>query len=280
VRCLEQAGSWGASRVAVCVVEAGGVLGHYGDEDHSFAWASVTKLVTALAVLVAVEEGIVGLSDPAGPPGSTLAHLLAHASGCAPDDVSHVLAPPGARRIYSNAGIEEAAGHVAARAGMPFGDYVAAAVLEPLAMTTAVLVGSPAHGIEGRIGDLAKLAKELLSPRLVDPATLAMATTVAFPGLVGVLPGFGRQDPCDFGLGFEIRDDKHPHWTGTRCAPSTFGHFGQSGSFLWVDPVAKVACAGLADRPFGAWAARAWPRLADDVIEELGLIRHLRTGGG
>ena len=57
-----------------------------------------------------------------------------------------------------------------------------------------------------------------------------------FPGLVGVLPGFGRMDPNDWGLGFELRDAKSPHWTGARNSPRTFGHFGGSGTFLWVDP--------------------------------------------
>lgn len=269
MRCLAQAAGWDAGRVAVAVVEPGGVTGQFGDAAAELAWASVTKLVTAVAVLVGVEEGTVSLDDPAGPPGSSLAHLLAHASGCAPDDAAAVLAPPGARRIYSNAGIEAAAAHLAARAGMGFGDYAAAAVLEPLGMAGARLTGSPAHGMVGTIADLSALAGELLSPRLLDPATLARATRVAFPGIPGVLPGFGRQDPCDFGLGFELKDAKTPHWTGSRCSPATFGHFGQSGAFLWIDPTVPVACCALADRPFGAWARRAWPALADDVLAEL-----------
>jgi CubicO group peptidase (beta-lactamase class C family) len=89
---------------------------------------------------------------------------------------------------------------------------------------------------------------------------------VAFPGLVGVLPGFGRQDPNDWGLGPELRDHKSPHWTGSHNSPRTFGHFGQAGGFLWVDPEAGLACACLTDRPFGPWAAEAWPALADDVL--------------
>jgi CubicO group peptidase (beta-lactamase class C family) len=91
---------------------------------------------------------------------------------------------------------------------------------------------------------------------------------VHFPGLAGVLPGFQRFDPCDWGLGVEIRGSKQPHWTGPANSPATFGHFGRSGSFLWVDPVAGRACVGLADRPFGPWAARAWPVLADAVVAE------------
>ena len=84
--------------------------------------------------------------------------------------------------------------------------------------------------------------------------------TVQFPGLDGVLPGFGKQTPNDWGLGFELRDAKSPHWTGARNSPRTFGHFGRSGTFLWVDPDAGVALACLTDRNFGDWAKEAWPR--------------------
>lgn len=234
-------------------------------------WASVTKLLTAMAVLVAVEEGIVGLDDPAGPPGSTVAHLLAHASGLAPD-APVVLAKPGTRRIYSNHGFEVLAGVVETAAAMPFATYVGEAVLDPLGMAaTAFPIGaSAASGASGPLGDLLRLAAELLAPRLVAASTLALATTVAFPGLAGVLPGYGRLDPCDWGLGFELKDAKPRHWTGRANSPATFGHFGRSGSLLWVDPVAQVACCCLAGRSFGPWAKAAWPALADAVLARYG----------
>lgn len=108
-----------------------------------------------------------------------------------------------------------------------------------------------------------------MAPTVIASETLAEATTVAFPRLVGVLPGFGRQEPNDWGLGFELRDRKSPHWTGRRNSPRTFGHFGRSGSFLWVDPDARLACASLADRDFGGWAADAWPALSDAVLAEV-----------
>lgn len=246
------------------------LVGTAGDPDRPFPWASVTKLCTAMAVLVAVEERTLALEDPAGPPGATVAHLLAHASGLSPSG-EVVLAPPGRRRIYSNAGFELLGRLVAERSGIDFPTYLQEAVLDPLGMGRARLEAdrSPASGLAGTVRDLLALGGELLAPSLVDPGTLAAATTVAFPGLGGVLPGFGRQDPCDWGLGFELRDGKHPHWTGRSNSPQTFGHFGQSGSFLWVDPVAGVACAGLADRPFGPWATEAWPALSDGVLAEL-----------
>jgi CubicO group peptidase (beta-lactamase class C family) len=225
----------------------------------------VTKILTALAIWVAVEEGTLTWDEPAGPPGATLAHLLAHASGLAPDDDT-ILAPPGRRRIYSNRGFELAAERLAERARMPFGEYLGEAVLQPLQLTTTVLDGSPASGVSGPLVDLVAVAAELLCPTLVSAATVAHTTSVAFPDLPGVLPGFGHQDPNDWGLGVEIRDGKSPHWTGTANSAATFGHFGRSGSFLWVDPVRGLALVSLADRSFGPWAARAWPALSDDVI--------------
>lgn len=242
-----------------------------GDLGRPHPWASVTKLCTAMAVLVAVEEGTVSLEDRAGPPGSTVAHLMSHASGLAPDSRDAVAAP-GTRRIYSNAGFEVLGEHLERRASMRCDEYVTEAVLRPLGMEGAQLArgASPASGMTGTAEDLAALARELLAPRIVSKETLSLATRPAFPGLAGVLPGFGFQDPCDWGLGFEIKDAKDPHWTGRRCSSATFGHFGRSGSFLWVDPEAGVSCAGLSDRAFGPWAQAAWPALADAVMETVG----------
>lgn len=248
---------------------AGTATATAGDEGRPFEWASVTKLLVALSCLVALEEGTVELEDEAGPPGSSLGHLLAHASGL-PFDAEHPVAPPGRRRIYSNRGIEVAAAHLADRAGMPFGAYLHEAVLGPLRMAGTTVDGSPAHGARGPLADLLALAAELSSPTLVAPETLSRATSVAWPGLSGVLPGFGRHDPCDWGLGPEVRGTKAPHWTGTRNSQLTYGHFGQSGSFLWVDPEAGVAMAGLSAEPFGPWARDAWPALSDAVLASLG----------
>ena len=246
-------------------------VGQAGDVDAVLPWASVTKLLVTMAVLVAVEEGTVSLDDRAGPPGSTVRHLLAHASGLAPEGGA-VLAPPGRRRIYSNAGFEVLAQHLASAAGMEVDTYVRLGVTEPLGMTATALApgASPASGAWGSGRDLARLGAELLAPRLVSPATLASATATAFPGLAGVLPGFGRFDPCDWGLGFERRDAKAPHWTGPANSPATFGHFGQRAGFLWVDPGPGLACAVLSDGTFGPWAAEAWPALADAVVARWG----------
>ena len=256
--------SWPAAHAAVGVTRAEEPLATRGPMEQPFPLASVTKLLTALAVLVAVEEGTLALDEPAGPPGATVAHLLAHASGLGPE--GEAMSAPGWRRIYSNAGFEVLGRLVEERSGITFETYVTEAVLHPLGMKATTIPGSPAWGASGSAGDLLALGRELLAPGVISPAILGQATAVAFPGLDGVLPGFGRQTPNDWGLGLELRDAKSPHWTGSRNSPRTFGHFGRSGTFLWVDPDAGLACACVTDHDFGPWAAEAWPKLSDVVL--------------
>ena len=259
---------WGAPRAAAGVVRAGEIVATHGSLDERFRWASITKLLTAGAILVAAEEGVLDLDEPAGPPGSTVRHLLAHASGL-PFEGPEPIARPGARRIYSNTGYELLGDLLAERSGMPFDHYLAGAVLGPVGIESC-----PPRGHACRRGG--RFARGAAGPRpRAARATLRRGRDagrgyeVAFPGLVGVLPGFGRQDPCDWGLGFELRDAKPAHWTGTRTSPSTFGHFGGAGTFLWVDPTLGVALGCLTDREFDDWALTAWPALSDAVVDSL-----------
>ncbi|MBA3716799.1 MAG: beta-lactamase family protein [Actinobacteria bacterium] len=263
---LRQIEGWGGEHAAAAVLAPERVVARHGAGSHVYRWASVTKPVTALAVLVAAEEGTVDLDEPAGPPGSTVRHLLSHASGL-PFEGTSPIARPGERRIYSNAGFDALGEHLAKRAEMPFSDYLSAAVLEPLGMS-AELRGSAGAGLWGTLDDLIRLGGELLVPTLIAPETFEEATTVAFPGLFGVLPDFGRFEPNDWGLGVELRDGKEPHWTGSRNSSRTFGHFGGAGTFLWVDPERNLALACLTDREFGDWAKDAWPRLSDAVLRD------------
>jgi CubicO group peptidase (beta-lactamase class C family) len=264
VAVLEDEVSQFPGRAGVAVVTADGGIARAGSTA-AFSWASVTKLVTALAVLDASHRGVVHLDAPAGPEGSTLRHLLAHASGLALDS-DRVRARPGFRRIYSNRGFELAAQQLSTAEGRPFESIVRQRVLEPLGMFATVLKGSPAHGAVGPVHDLALLARELLDPRWFPTALVTNAVTPAFPDLDGMLPGFGRHSPNTWGLGFEVRAGKYPHWMSPLSSPRSFGHFGQSGSFLWVDPEAGVACVSAGDVPFGAWAVESWPQLSTRIL--------------
>ena len=263
---LRAAHDWGAEHVALVLIGPEGILDAAGDTEHEFEWASVTKVVTSVAVLRAVEAGRVSLDEPLGPPGSTVRHLLAHASGLGPEGTVPISAPE-RTRIYSNAGFDVLGERLAEPVGRSIAEVLEGEVLGPLGMRGTRLVGRASAGMIGPIVDLARLGRELLRPTLLQSATLTTAVTVAFPGLAGVLPGLGRYDPLDWGLGFELRDAKTPHWTGRTNSPETFGHFGASGTFMWVDPIADRALACLTDRPFGPWALEAWPALSDAVLE-------------
>lgn len=266
---LRQIESWPADHNAAGVATAAEFVAEHGDVEQRIGWGSVTKLVVAYATLVAAEEGALDLDEPAGPEGSTVRHLLAHASGLTWDS-PQPLGKPGERRVYSNSGYLALAAHVAERAEMPFPDYLRAAVLEPLGLR-ATLEGDAAGGIVGDLRDLLRFGQEALEPTLIARETLDEARSVQFPGLDGVLPGFGRQSPNDWGLGFELRDGKSPHWTGSSNSPATYGHFGSkpgTASFLWVDPAQRLVAAALADVSFGDWARAAWPALTDAILSE------------
>lgn len=258
---------WPVASAAAAVVGPDGVVERTGP-DERYAWASVTKLLTALTVLRAAGDGVIGLDEPAGPPGSTVRHLLAHVSGLTLRGRPAPRTAPGERRVYSNAGYEALAKLTARRTGEPFADSMRRLVLEPLGLRGTALEGSPAGGAVGPAGDAAALACELLAPRRLPADAVTQLSTPAFAGLPGALPGFGEQRHNDWGLGAEIRDHKSPHWTSGDNSPRTFGHFGRAGGFVWVDPDAGLACVSLSDRAFGPWAVERWPRLATFVLAE------------
>jgi CubicO group peptidase (beta-lactamase class C family) len=257
--------SWPVPSPRVVLLGDGDMTVGHGPSDLVGPVASVSKVLTSYAVLIAVSEGALDLDSPAGPAGSTLRHLLSHTSGYGFASGAEPLAPPGTRRIYSNRGIEEAAEAVARATGIPFPTYLGEAVLEPLGMGTTDPSGSPALGFRSSVTDLAAFAAELLSPRLLPEPTLADLVRVAFPGLSGVVPGVGRFDPCDWGLGVERNFGRRGHWSGALLSRETFGHFGGAGSFLWVDPRRRIGAVCLTGREFGPWAMQSWPALCDRI---------------
>jgi CubicO group peptidase (beta-lactamase class C family) len=272
---LDLCTAWPVPTVAGAVMQGGSVVSTRGDVDARFRLASLSKPMTAWAALVAVEEGIVDLDAVideqfAGQPGCTLRHLLSHAGGYGFMGTDPIAAPE-RTRTYSNGGVELAAAWVESHAEMPFAEYLSLAVFEPLGMTSAELIGSPAYGVWAAVDDVVRFLAEARAPRLLASATADETVRVQFPALGGMVPGVGRYDRCPWGLGFEIRGDKSPHWTGTRNDPATYGHFGGAGTMMWTDPAADVSLVALTDRPFDQWsgdALRLWPQLSDAVLDE------------
>ena len=273
MQALHLVASWPVGHVAAAVVRADGVAG-IGDGERVHRIASLTKPITAWAVMVAVEEGVIDLDAPlvhvAAPAGATMRHLLAHAAGFGFDGDEPV-AGIERRRMYSNTGIERAADELAAAAGIDLPTYLAEAVLEPLGMARTELRGSPAYGIWSSLDDMVRFVEEMRSPRLIAAETWADVTRPQFPELAGIVPEVGRFDPCPWGLGVEIKGAKAPHWMGRANSPATFGHFGGAGTMMWVDPRVDVGLVALTDRPFDEWrdeALHRWPELSDAVLAE------------
>jgi CubicO group peptidase (beta-lactamase class C family) len=234
--------------------------------------ASVTKLLTAMATLAAVERGHLDLDEPVDEQGATVRHLLAHAAGW-PQEAGARRRAVGERRVYSNVGFRLLGELVAEAVGTSFEGWVAAQVTGPLGMAStgfdpaATAAADPAAGAAGTLPDLVRLARCLLDhgAPVLGEELFTEATTVQFPGLAGLVPGVGRFDPNDWGLGFELHDGKRPHWMGERRSPGSFGHFGASGCFLWVDPAVPLAAAAVSDRGVddGRWAMATWPAWSD-----------------
>jgi len=264
------ADTWPVDRSSIAVVHSGGVDTH-GDVSFRQRIASLSKPLAAWAVLIACEEGSISLDDAVGQTGCTVRHLLAHAGGYPFLGVQPV-GRPASKRIYSNTGFDMLAEHVEHATGIAFVEYLDDAVFAPLGMFNSALEGSCAKDVHSTIDDLVLFVQELRSPTLIARETYLEAVQPVFPELSGVLPGIGTMDPCPWGLGVEIRGHKSPHWTGSRNSASTFGHFGGIGTFMWVDPVADVACVMTAEREFDEWGLEYWPPFSDAVLASLGRV--------
>lgn len=262
------ADAWPVAASSIAVVHSGGVETH-GDMQRRQRIASVSKPLSAYATLIAIEEGSVHLDDAVGQTGCTVRHLLAHAGGYSFDGAAPV-GKPGVKRIYSNTGFEMLAQHVEHSTGIAFVEYIDDAVFAPLGMHRTALEGSCAKDVHSTAEDLVLFVEELRSPTLIAHETYMEAIMPVFPELAGVVPGLGSFEPCPWGLGFEIRGQKTPHWTGTRNSSSTFGHFGGIGTFMWIDPVADAACVMIAEREFDEWGMQFWPAFNDEVLRCLG----------
>ena len=208
------------------------------------------------------------LDEPAGPPGSTVRHLLAHASGLSFDG-EEPIARPGSRRIYSNTGFDRLAEHVEASTAMSAADYLRLAVFEPLGMTTATLEGSPVgvrlrharrrHPLRRRAaaadaaragdagrrrhGPVRRAGRRAARRRALRPARLGPRLRAARRQVAAL--------------------DRQPATARRRSATSA-----AAARSCGSTRSPGVACAALTDREFGPWALDAWPALSDAVLAE------------
>jgi CubicO group peptidase (beta-lactamase class C family) len=152
-----------------------GPTGRPASSDSSYRWWSITKIVTAIAILQLEERGALELDDPvsdhlpfvdlrgpAGSPAVTIRHLLSHSSGLPdagieilgwihyqgeplPDQTALItrLLPrystletvPGTEGQYTNIGYMVLAAIVERASGQAYADYVSDRILTPLGMS-------------------------------------------------------------------------------------------------------------------------------------------------
>ena len=111
------------------------------------------------------ERGTVALEDAAGPPGSSLAHLLAHASGLPFEGQERPWHPPGGAGLTPTPVWNRPPPSSRAAPGRVFREYLGSSG-NPAdsGMRHTVVEGLPAHGGSGPLGDLLLLARELWRP--------------------------------------------------------------------------------------------------------------------
>jgi CubicO group peptidase (beta-lactamase class C family) len=282
-------------------------------QDTRFALASLTKPLVAAAVLVAAEEGLVELDAPVRDGFTLrhlLSHasgLPVPSSGR--DDRPDFT--PGTRRRYSNAGYALTGRLLEQASEMPARDYLAAALLEHLDMdaslgldevdasrtATVREAGLDAPGEElfngaafrrkgpvaGGAFATARAYGTFLTCLLrrgagdggavLAPETVDEMLACQFGELPGEVEGVGSWDLLCWGLGFDVRGTRRPHWTGDSLPPSASSHFGASGTVAWLDPTRDLGLVALANRgTYGGWWARAggWGDLTSAVVAAAG----------
>jgi CubicO group peptidase (beta-lactamase class C family) len=280
------------------------------DERSLFALASLTKPLVAAACMVAVEEGLLDLDDEVRDGFALrhlLSHCSGLPEGTDNADAA-LVEPPATRRRYTNAGYELAGRLLSDAAGMPAARYLHEAVIEPLGLDASLglapadaartatvrepgllapgepLFNSPrfraaAHAASGGFASARAYAAFLhcllLRGRAPGGALLAAETVdemlaTQFGELPGGVALVAQWDACPWGLGFDVRGTRQPHWAGGSVSPSANTHFGASGTLAWLDRERGIGLVALANRgSYSGWAMRSggWSTLSDAVVE-------------
>jgi CubicO group peptidase (beta-lactamase class C family) len=275
------------------------------DPDTLFALASLTKPLVGGACMVALEEGLLEL-DAEVRDGFSLRHLLSHCAGLPEAGLRWNELPvyePGTQRWYSNAGYVQAAKLLEGASGMSCAAYLREAVFGPLAMDASLgLDGADAHRSarvwqpgsygEGELfnserfrADAPPQAGAFASARaygafvscllaqggsggraLLAAETVDEMLSPQFGPLPGGVGGVGEWPDLCWGLGFDVRGRREPHWSGTSLSPRSASHFGASGTLAWLDPERGLGLVALANRgSYSGWWREPWAALGAAV---------------
>jgi CubicO group peptidase (beta-lactamase class C family) len=273
--------------------------------DTLFALASLTKPLVGAACMVALEEGLLDL-DAEVRDSFTLRHLLSHCAGLPEAGLRWQEPPayaPGTQRWYSNAGYVQAARLLEAASGMSCAAYLGEAVFVPLAMDASLgldeadaprtaPVWQPGRYGDGELfnsqqfrSDAPPQAGAFASARaygaflscllsagdaggraLLVPETVDELLAPQFGPLPGGVGGVGEWPDLCWGLGFDVRGRREPHWAGAALSERAASHFGASGTLAWLDPERGLGLVALANRgTYAGWWREPWAALGAAV---------------
>jgi len=249
-----------------------------GKAAERYRLASITKLLTTYVISDAVMGGFLKFEDVVTSPklkssDVTIKDLLSHSSGIRPEDLDPI--DRHQKRIYTNEAFDLAGETLISKLGTDFsatsiGDLFEEGLGGHLG-TSINFEGSCSASATGTLDDLILLMKEFRNPTYLDVETQELLTTPYLPELEGILPGWGNYKNNTFGIGFEIKGNKQPHWTGSISSEKTFGHFGQSGAFIFHDPINKVSVCCVTNKDFAPWAKEEFPKVSDSIYKMCGL---------
>ncbi|HET6174378.1 MAG TPA: serine hydrolase domain-containing protein [Gaiellales bacterium] len=273
--------------------------------DTLFALASLTKPLLGTACMVALEEGLLEL-DAEVRDGFALRHLLSHCAGLPVPGLQWQEPPgypPGTQRWYSNAGYMLAAKLLEGASGISCAAYLNEAVLAPLGMDASLGLAESEAGRAARVWQSGRYGEgELFNSErfrrdappqgggfataraygtfvscllaggdsggraLLAPETVDELLSPQFGPLPGGVEGVGEWPSLCWGLGFDVRGHREPHWSGSSLSPRTASHFGASGTLAWLDPELRIGLVALANRgSYSGWWREPWAALGDAV---------------
>ena len=101
---------------------------------------------------------------------------------------------------------------------------------------------------------------------LLAPETVEEMLAPQFGPLPGGVEGVGEWPDLCWGLGFDVRGRREPHWAGPALGPRGASHFGASGTLAWLDPDRGLGLVALANRgSYSGWWREPWAALGSAV---------------
>jgi CubicO group peptidase (beta-lactamase class C family) len=211
--------------------------------------------------------------------------------------------PPGTERWYSNAGYVQAAKLLEAASGMSCAAYLHEAVFGPLGMDASLGLAEADAPRTARVWQAGRYGEgELFNSErfradappqgggfataraygtflscllaqgasaggaLLAPETVEEMLSPQFGPLPGGVGGVGEWPELCWGLGFDVRGRREPHWSGTSLSPRAGSHFGASGTLAWLDPEQGIGLVALANRgSYSGWWREPWAALGTAV---------------